>query len=316
MPLRRILLVRLGAMGDIIHTLPAAATLKQSFSRSEITWVVEPKWAPLLEGNPFIDRVLTVDRRSLASVRALIHEVRSHDYEFAVDFQGLIKSAIVTFFAGAERIYGFDRSQVRERLAALFYSNALAASSMHVVDRNLELARFTGATNVVRTFRIPEGREEGSLPSGPFVLANPIAGWASKQWPLERYGELAAELNTLGLQLVVNGPRDLPVPGAWVHVSGLPGLIHATRKALAVVGIDSGPMHLASALGKPGVAIFGPTDPARHGPYGDSMKVLRSASAATSYKRMPEIQESMREISADQVLSALKASLAACATPS
>src|SRR5207253_3742167 len=130
---------------------------------------------------------------------------------------------------------------------------------------------------------------------GKFVLACPVAGWGSKQWPLERYEELAALLD---VPLVVNGPPDAgpilrQIRGAEVHLSWIPGLIHATRRAHAVVGVDSGPMHLAAALAKPGVAVYGPTDPARHGPYGGSMRVLRGANAVTSYKRRAACDASM-----------------------
>ena len=121
----------------------------------------------------------------------------------------------------------------------------------------------------------------------------------------------------LGIPLVLNGPPgcDLPaMENVWPHVSGLAGLIYATRRAAAVVGVDSGPLHVAAALAKPGVAIFGPTDPARNGPYGGSLRVLRAASAVTTYKRLPEIDESMRQVGPDEVFEALRAALAGCVT--
>jgi heptosyltransferase-1 len=149
------------------------------------------------------------------------------------------------------------------------------------------------------------------LPQGPFVLACPLAGWGSKQWPLEYFAELAGRLS---LPLVVNGPPDSEdalktIDGAQVHLSGLDGLIDATRRAQAIVGVDSGPVHLAAALGKPGVAIYGPTDPASHGPYGGSLRVLRSASAVTSYKRRSVDLGSMRAVTAPEVVEALHDSL-------
>ena len=125
-------------------------------------------------------------------------------------------------------------------------------------------------------FPSPKARRKAHLPDGKFVLASPLAGWGSKQWPLEFYEELARRLD---LPLVVNGPPEAAatlarIRGAHVHLSGIRGLIHATRRAHAVIGVDSGPMHLAAALAKPGVAIFGPTDPARNGPYGGSLRVV------------------------------------------
>jgi heptosyltransferase I len=304
----RILVVRLGAMGDIIHALPAVASLKQSFPGCKLSWAVESKWQYLLSRNPTVDDVIGVDRRGLGSWVALRRRLLASDFDFAVDFQGLIKSAIVASLARPDKIYGFDRSSVREKLASLVYSRSAKPASVHVVDRNLELAAAAGAKNSVRLFPLPQGEEEGTLLAGDFVLASPLAGWESKQWPLEHYAELARRLRAeCGLVLVINGADRIDVPGAHSHASGLPGLVHATRRALAVIGVDSGPMHLAAALGKPGVAIFGPTDPARNGPYGESVTVLRSGTAATSYKRNPGIAPEMRAVTPEQVMSALKA---------
>jgi len=297
-------------MGDIIHTLPAVASLKRSFPGSHMTWVVEPRWAPLLAGNPFVDRLILFERSSLSGLLRSYKALSSARFDFAVDFQGLIKSALVASAAEPGRLFGFDRTQTRETPAALFYSNSVVVSSSHVVDRNLELASAAGATNLIHVFPLPEGESEQPLPEGDFVLACPLAGWASKQWPLESYTWLAERLRNRGVTLVVNGPPSSAdtlskIGGACPHLTGIAGLIYATRRAAAVVGVDSGPLHLAAALEKPGVAIFGPTDPARNGPYGNSMKVLRTAAAQTSYKRHNEIDVSMREITPDDVFAAL-----------
>jgi len=194
----------------------------------------------------------------------------------------------------------------------MFYSSYASPASKHVVDRNLDLARAAGASSLLHVFPLPPGAQEQPLPDKDFVLACPLAGWASKQWPMESYTQLARRLEReLGLTLVVNGPASSAdvlagIEGAVPHISGLPGLIHATRRAKAVVGVDSGPLHLAAALNKRGVAIFGPTDPERNGPYRSSLEVLRSPHAATSYKRRGEVDQSMREVSVDEVFTALE----------
>jgi|SRR5579871_63134 len=311
----RMLVVRLGALGDIIHALPAVASLKHSFPGWQLTWAVEPKWAPLLEGNPFVDSVVLVRRDSWAGLRGSWSELRAGRFDFAVDFQGLIKSALVATCARCERIFGFHHTQLRERTAALFYSNKTVSRAAHVVDRNLDLAAAAGAGSAIRAFPLPPGRAEGALPAGDFVLASPLAGWVSKQWPVDHYRELARLLRReMGLPLVLDGPPSaLPVfeqvPGAVPHTSTLTGLIYATRRAAAVVGVDSGPLHVAAALGKAGVAIYGPTDPARNGPYGESLRVLRTPDTATTYKRNAAIDESMARITPGEVLEALRSVL-------
>jgi heptosyltransferase-1 len=319
---RRILVVRLGAMGDIIHTLPAVAFLKQGHHDSHLSWLVEPRWAPLLEANPYVDRVVLLRRQSLGGLMETRRELRTVNYDFAVDFQGLLKSAMSASAAHPDRLYGFHQSQVRERLAALFYSHKTLSRAAHVVDRNLELAAACGGSGIQpgrREFPLPSGRPEGDLPSGDFVLASPLAGWGSKQWPLTHYRALAALLRReLGIPLVLDGPPGADftvVEGSVPHHSSLPGLIYATRRATAIVGVDSGPLHLAAALGKPGVAIFGPTDPARNGPYGGSLRVLRSGAAATSYKRSASIDSSMQNISPDEVFEVLRAIVGAHRRP-
>lgn len=304
----RILVVRLGSMGDVIHSLPAVASLKHSFPRSHLSWIIKPQWAPLLAGNPYVDEVIPFERTA-SGLAAAWRRLREERFQLAVDLQGLIQSALIAAAARPEKIVGLDRSQAREPLAALVYSTAVRTQAAHRVDRYLEVAAAAGATNMVPTFPLPPGHPEGALPEGPFVLACPLAGWVSKQWPLEYYEELAAGLK---LPLVLNGSPAAAdmlsrVPGAYVHTSGIPGLIDATRRARAVVGVDSGPLHLAAALSKPGVAIFGPTDPASHGPYGGSIRVLRSPDAVTSYKRRDEEDPSMRAIQPGEVLEALDA---------
>lgn len=310
-----ILVVKLGSMGDVIHTLPAAATLKHSFPGKRLTWIVDPRWAVLLEDNPFVDDVIRLNRRELQSIRSAWRGLREREFEFVVDFQGLIKSALAASAARPDRIYGFHQSQLREKLAALFYSHRIRTHAEHIVEQNLELAVATGAANEIKSFPLPPGNPEGDLPGGGFILASPLGGWLSKQWPLEHYRELSSlTKNELGLPLVVDGPPSAAktfaeLPGCIPHCSSVSGLISATRRAAAVIGIDSGPLHLAAALDKPGVAIFGPTDPARNGPFGGSLKVLRCASAVTTYKRRSEIDPSMRAVTPAEVLEALKESL-------
>lgn len=284
MATERVLVVRMGAMGDVIHALPAATWLQRQ--GASVTWVIEPRWRPLLAEIPAIE----FDRRSQASIMNALPKLRGFDR--AYDLQGLIKSAVVARWASGD-VTGF--ADPREGPARWFYAHAVARHPGHVVDQYRHLVGANGASE----FPLPVGRPEGRLPDGPFVLASPEAGWRSKQWPREYFDQLRS---LLPWPLVLNGP-----PGSGLdHESSIEGLIDASRRATAVIGVDSGPLHLAAALGKPGVAMFGPTDPGRNGPYGGSMAVLRDAAAVTTYRRGTEIDPAMRTISPGAVWDALK----------
>ncbi len=317
----RILVVRLGALGDIIHALPAVATLQMSFPEAHLTWAVEPRWVLLLRDNPHVDRVLPIDlaaRRYLAAYR----DLRAGGFDLAVDLQGLMKSALVASSSTARRIAGFDWALLREKPAGLFYTERVASSSPHVVDRNLDLAAAVGARRRHMEFPLPAGAAEGELPAGDFVLSSPCAGWRAKQWPADYYARLATLIaERLGCPLVIDCPpggqaegeaivAQAPEGSCMLHVSSVEGLIFATRRARAVVGVDSGPLHLAAALAKPGVALFGPTDPARNGPYGSSFAILRAPDAVTTYKRATAIAPSMRALEPDAVFQALERQMA------
>jgi len=208
-------------MGDVIHALPACATLKHSFpgplspgssiragrscsrptpsSTTSSAWIAARPVAWPTPGAPCVTPASTS----------------------AVDFQGLIQSALVASIAHPDRIFGFHQSQVREKLAALFYSSRVRSTAVHVVDRNLELAAAAGASTILLQFPLPAGIPEGDLPEGGFVLANPQAGWGAKQWPLEHFRVLARRLrDELGLPLVLNGPPARarcwpPCPARW-----------------------------------------------------------------------------------------------------
>jgi heptosyltransferase-1 len=297
-------------MGDILHTLPAAASLRKSFPDAEIVWVVAPKWMPLLMGNPAIDRIVPFERTGTPALLGSWKALREVRPDIAVDFQGLLQSALVARASRPQMLFGWSRKVAREPIAALLYTKKATPGAAHIVDRNLELAVAAGAQCITCEVWIPDGCVEGKLPEEPFVLAHPFAGWVSKQWPIERYDDLGRRLEGDGIALVANVSMNRAeelrsFQHVHVHTSSLEGLIHATRRATAVLGLDSGPLHLAAALEKPGVALFGPTDPARNGPYGGSIRVLRDADAVTTYKRGDTINPSMTALTVDQVYEAL-----------
>lgn len=320
----RVLVVRLGAMGDVIHALPAVSALARALLGARVDWIVEPRWACLLEGNPYLGSVLEFPLKAWrkrpfsgecwSAARRLIAELRARRYDLVIDLQGLLKSAALARLTGCARRAGFETAALREPFAAKFYTEQVEVTGAHVVDQNLSaVRRLVGGAERAVEFPLPEGEYSAALPAGDFVLTTPVAGWGSKQWPGRHYSQLAGLLHgDLGMPLVLDCAagdagyvqeiaRSAPPGSVIVHPSTIPQLIGATRRARAVLGVDSGPLHLAAALGKPGVAVFGPTDPARNGPYGGTLTVLRATTAATTYRREANVSCAMSAISAEQV---------------
>jgi heptosyltransferase I len=341
----RLLVVRLGSMGDVLHTLPAATALRAAFPEAMLSWVIEERWAELLCALPFprsgprsperplVDKIHVVDtfrwRSSVFStetweqVAAGLSELRAPRYDVAVDFQGAIRSALVARWSEALTIYGSARP--RETPASVFYTRPVITDGTHVVEKNLALAEaVAGRPLPVLTPTLPvdqsaEARIETWLARRgirKFVLLNPGAGWGAKQWPAERYGELARNLADEGAKSLVNvGPGEQSRAQAVEEASGgaaesCPGtigeLIALTRRAQLFIGGDTGPMHLAAALEVPVVAIFGPTDPARNGPFGTGNIVLRSPASVTSHARRAAADEGMLQITVKDVLLAAR----------
>lgn len=270
---------------------------------------------PLLQGNPFVDEIIPFDRRGPASLFSSWRQLRGLTPDLAIDFQGLLQSSIAGRIARPRAFFGFDRSVARESLATFFYTQHVAVTGPHRIQRNLQLVAAAGAATLTEEAWIPPGNPQGDLPSRPFVLASPFAGWTSKQWPIESYERLGRILHKEGLELVLNVPNEQLIDlqglsSVQLHTSSLDGLIDATRCAVAIVGVDSGPLHLAAALDKPGVALFGPTDPAQTGPFNSRMVVLRASGVQTTYKRHNRVHASMTELSPEQVSGALLKSLA------
>jgi heptosyltransferase I len=307
---RSILVIRFGAMGDILHTVPAVSSLKLSFPDRRLVWLVNPKWIDLLVGNPAIDELVPFDRSKLSDLWRLRATLRRHEFETAVDFQGLLQSALAGRLSGAPIFYGFSRDVAREPLASLLYKKRVRVIGPHRIERNLQLVRAIGACDLTQETWIPPGAPEGELPSRPFILASPFAGWKGKEWPLDRYNRLGKELKEEGMELVINVPQPKVhelrrFPNLFVHTSSISGLIRATRKATAVLGVDSGPLHLAAALKKSGVALFGPTDPAQTGPFNSPISVLRDSAVQTTYKRGKANHPSMAGLEVEEVARAL-----------
>jgi lipopolysaccharide heptosyltransferase I len=291
----RILIVRLGSLGDIVHALPAAAALRQHFRDAQIDWLVEARHASVLELVPIIDRRVIVNRGSQASagdagptpgVVETIRHLRTRGYDIAVDLQGLIKSALFARLSGARRVVGFDRRSLREPLAAVFYSETYAVGASHVVDKNLGLVSALGIESTLRRFPIDVPASPAAVAVqqdlgrvGSYAMINPGAAWPNKRWPAGRFGAVAAWLRERhALPSVVvwgAGERDLAervseASGGAARIApptGIGDLLAIAQGARLVVSGDTGPLHLAAAVGAPIVGLFGPTDPMRNGPW-------------------------------------------------
>ena len=321
----RILLIRLGSLGDIVHTLPAAAALRDTFPSARIDWAVEQKWRRLLEGNRDLSNIVSVDRKNAAGIAGTIGTLRAANYTCAIDFQALYKSAGLAFASGATRRIGFQSSYAREGLAALFYTERLNPRGPHKVDHNLTLAEYAGARRSQPRFPLailPEDEESVGLQMKArelkeYVVLNPGGGWRSKCWPAERYGQLHRKLmERFGWRGVVTpGPgeeglarRAIEAAGAEPPVKisvGLGPLMALLRGAKLVVSADTGPLHLASALGSPVVGLYGPTDPARNGPYSEGDVIVRNPGCcATNYRRGKDYDRAMLSITVEQVFEA------------
>lgn len=347
-----ILAVRLGAMGDVIHALAAVAALRDAFPEARIGWAIEERWAELLAApgallsnseagpdaprsaaKPLVDAIHAVDTsawraaplsdETWGEAAGALRGLRAANYEAAIDFQGLLKSALVAKASGAPVRLGF--ADPKESAATMFYTRAVAREGTHVVEMNLALARaLTGRDSPPARFELPRDAEaeawcEQELRrrgADRFLLLAPGGGWGAKLWPARRYGEAARALAAEGLCTLVNhGPGEEALAHEVVAASGgaaqalscsVSELIALTRRAQLFLGGDTGPVHLAAALGVPVVAVFGPTDPARNGPFGARNVVLRSAASQTSYAHRAEVDPGMLAITAEEVVAAAR----------
>jgi len=288
----KILIVRLGALGDIVHALPVAAALRERYPDARIDWLVDRRHAAVLDFVPVISRRVAVDGRRWGASFGAVRALRRERYDVAVDLQGLVKSAAFARMSGAVRVIGFVRAHLRERLAAGFYPETFDPGNVrHVIDRNLSVLGLFGIAERRRRFPI-DVPESGACESvgervrrdglRGYALFNPGAAWPNKQWPPARFGDVAAHVaGRHGLQPVVLwGPGEQATAAGVVDAShrtaiaapptGIGDLLALARGARLMVSGDTGPLHLAAAVGTPVVALFGPTDPARNGPWDPS----------------------------------------------
>ena len=329
------LLVRLSAIGDVVHTLPVLAALRAH--GWDTAWLVEPLARPLLADNPALGALLQAPAArafTLGAARRALAGARAARPDVALDLQGLWKSAAWARLSGAPRVVGYSRPGRREPSSAVLIGERVPplAQAAHVIDKNLALLRALGIEAVgSREFPLPPLDVEAAavdqrlaaLGLADFAILNPGGGWSSKLWPGERFGALARGLRARGLpSLVTWGPGEDALADRVVASSeGAARRCFATtlreyvvlaRRARVVIAADTGPMHLAAAVRTPVVALFGPTDPARNGPFSPDDEVVRRVPpCAPCHRRAcPTHAGVMEGIDADEVLAAVDRRLA------
>jgi len=304
-----ILIVRLGALGDIVHAVPAAAALRQAFPDARVDWLVESKHRPIVDLVTCIDRVVPLERPSVAGWLDVSRRMQEIQYDVAIDFQGLMKSAVLARASGAPRVIGFSIWHLREKAARPFYSeihrDTPTERADHVVRQNLALLQNLGVDDLTIRFPFAEVHSDALAEirttlgdNRPFALINPGAAWPNKRWPPERFGEVAAFLREIRdlPSVVLWGPGEEGLAGAVVERSDgaarvapatrIGDLLALSRAASLMISGDTGPLHLAAAVGTPTVSLFGPTDPQRNGPWSaDDVAVSRYGSCGCHYER-------------------------------
>lgn len=310
-PMKKILIIKLSAIGDVVQALPALEAIKRTFPASSITWVVEEAAAGILEGHPLIDTVLVSGRKSwvrllehprtfregILKIVAFFRALRAIRYDIAIDLQGLFKSGILIGLARAERKIGFDGSR---ELSSFFLNERLPAydKDKHALERYLDIARYLGAREVSSSCTLPIGRElpamqqrlsDAGLMRKPLIVINPVARWETKLWPERNFAELADRLIAeKQATIIFTGSRADHATVSrilkrmkghavnWAGETTLKELAALTSLADLFVTTDTGPMHVAAAANAKVLALFGPTAPWRTGPYGPSNIVVRA----------------------------------------
>ena len=302
--MNRVLVVRLGSLGDLVHTLPAVSALRLAYPSAEIDWLVDAVHRDLLAHVPVISGIVALRDRSIGAWVEARSTLRARKYDAAIDLQGLIKSAALARLSGAARVIGFARKALREPAAAMFYTQTVEVDDgAHVIAKNLALARAVGAVESAIEFPIASTDSKAAAVVRArgvdrFALINPGAAWPNKRWSPGSFGALAAWIQERfelpSLVLWGPGERDLArevvaaSSGAAVEApeTTLSDLIALCRAARLMVSGDTGPTHIAAAVGTPIVALFGPTNPGRNGPWdARDVTISRYAGCDCHYER-------------------------------
>ena len=303
----RVLVIKPSSFGDVIHTLPMVHALRQHPGVDALDWVINTEYQSLLEGNPDVERRIIFPRRQKRHLIKFLGELRQEYYDWVIDLQGLLRSGLIASLARGRRKIGMSDS--REG-ASLFYSQTISVSAVHAIERYQQVLQGLGVKYETLTFSLPQSDDFKGVPDS-FVLIHPYSRWLTKQLPKKLIFDLVKQLAPKPVLIVGQG-KSWNVPGAidLTNRTSFKELIGLIKKAEAIISTDSGPMHLAAALDKPLVALFGPTDPLKTGPWIKKSRVMQlglSCVPCLSRKcRIEETQACLQRITADDVLKVLK----------
>ena len=342
--MNRILLVRLGALGDIVHAIPVAAALRHVHPAAQIDWLVSAKHREILDLVTVVDGRIAVrdrgDASSGASLASVIGEIRRRRYDVVLDLQGLIKSAIIARSSGAPRVVGFTSRYLREPLARHFYTDLhdpggggiyASTETRHVVAINLGLLQELGIATTTVEFPLKDeplnavAMRMRDATGGRFALLNPGAAWPNKRWPPERLAGVAIALSERHAMksVILWGPGERQLADAVVAGAAgaavlapqttIADVVALARQAALMISGDTGPTHIGAAVGTPLVGLYGPTRPERNGPFRpDDLTVSRAAICQCHHLRRCRLDRMcLLEIAVDEVVAAAEQRLAA-----
>jgi len=337
-----ILIIKLSAIGDVIHTLPSLAALRRVYPQAHVTWVVEEAAADLILNHPQLNEVLVSRRKAwIQDVKSgnfrkewqeivqFIKDLRKRPYDLVIDFHGLLKSSIIVFLSGGKRKLGYDSLQ---ELSGLFLTEKIPEDmDKHAVDRYLDFPFYLGAKKERAEFILPKSADAENkvklllasygLDENNYIAINPIAYWDTKLWDNEKFAKLADLIQEkLKKKVVFTGSESKSVEeiaakmkSKGINLGGktsLMELAHIFKKARMLITTDSGPMHLACAVGTPVIALFGPTDPKRTGPYGEGHIVIRdNLSCSPCFLKKCDTVNCMKNITPEQVYSVVESKI-------
>jgi lipopolysaccharide heptosyltransferase I len=339
---KKILIIKLSSLGDVVHTLPVSRTLRQEYPKAYIAWIIEERYQELLYKNPDIDEVIPIrtktwrnnwNRKTFVEILQVIKNIRSRKFDVVFDFHGLIKSGLITLLSGAQMKVGFHKKNCKEKISSIFTNKKAPymGSGIHVVDMYLTLLQTSlSIKKKSKEFPLPKNQEkkieaffqnQSGLTAKPIVGINPGAGFESKLWEIERFAQLADRITAeMGYSVLLTwGPGEEQKAHqiaasmkqkSWVApATSIQESISLYKHLKLLVSCDSGPLHLCAALGVPTVSLFGPTDPVRNGAYGmnhDTVYKVLSCSFCWKRKCPLGTQECMQQVTVDEVFETVR----------